>query len=144
MMCQSGRYSYYRDRRLQAVVLPYEGDTVMLVILPAKGTNSRQFQQSLSSGAWESWLARCKQAGGTIQIPRFKLDYRAVLERVLKTLGMERAFDPDRAEFDGVRAGQLRVWIDQVLHRPVADVNDSPSASFSNDRRSPLLRYDPR
>jgi len=84
MMCQSGRYSYYEDRRLQAVVLPYEGDMAMLVILPAKGTDSRQFQQSLSSGAWKSSLARCKPAGGTIQIPRFKLDYRALLERALK------------------------------------------------------------
>jgi serine protease inhibitor len=121
MMWQSGRYSYYEDRRLQAVVLPYEGDMAMLVILPAKGTDSRQFQQNLSSGAWES---RCKQAGGTIQIPRFKLDYCALLEQALKALGMGRVFDPDRAEFDGVRAGQLRVWIDQVLHRAVADVNE--------------------
>jgi len=124
MMCQSGRYSYYGDRRLQAVVLPYEGDMAMLVILPAKGTDSRQFQQSLSSGAWESWLTRCKQVGGTIQMPRFKLDYCAPLDRALKALGMERVFDPDRAEFDGVRAGQLRLWIDQVLHRAVADVNE--------------------
>ena len=96
----------------------------MHVILPATGTDSRQFQKSLSSGAWESWLARCKQAGGTIQIPRFKLDCCALLERALKALGMERAFDPDRAEFDGVRAEQPPVWIDQVLHRAVVEVNE--------------------
>jgi serpin B len=124
MMCQSGRYSYYEDRRLQAVVLPYEGDMAMLVILPATGTDPRQFQKSLSSGAWESWLAQCKPALGTIQIPRFKLDCCARLERALKALGMERAFDPDRAEFDGVRAEQLPVWIDQVLHRAVVEVNE--------------------
>jgi serine protease inhibitor len=124
MMCQSGRYSYYEDRRLQAVVIPYEGDMAMVVILPAKGTDSRQFQQSLSSGAWESCLRHCKQAGGTIQMPRFKLDYCALLERALKALGMERAFDPDVAEFDGIRAGQFRVWIDQVLHRAVLEVNE--------------------
>jgi serine protease inhibitor len=123
-MCQSGRYSYYEDRKLQAVVLPYEGDMAMHVILPATGTDSRQFQQSLSAGAWGSWLARCKQVGGTIQIPRFELDYRAPLKRALKVLGMERAFDPDRAEFDGVRAEQIPVWIDQVFHRAVAEVNE--------------------
>lgn len=90
--------------------------------LTDKGTDSRQFKQSLSSCAWESWLRRCKQAGGTIQMPRFKLDYCALLERELKALGMEGAFDPDLAEFDGVRAGQFRVWIDQVLHRAVLEV----------------------
>jgi serpin B len=124
MMRQSGRYSYYEDRRLQAVVLPYEGDMAMLVMLPATGTDSRQFQQSLSSGAWESPLARCRQAGGTIQMPRFKIDYLARLEPALKALGMERAFDPERAEFDGIRAEQLPVWIDQVLHRAVAELNE--------------------
>ena len=70
-----------------------------------------------------------------------------------------------RAEFDGVRAEQLPVWIDQVLHRAVVEVNEegtggsgsygrvrSPfgskiqpyTASLSNDRRSPVLRRDPR
>ncbi|MGA9073855.1 MAG: serpin family protein, partial [Candidatus Sulfotelmatobacter sp.] len=53
-----------------------------------------------------------------------KLDCCARLERALKALGMERAFDPDRAEFDGVRAEQLPVWIDQVLHRAVVEVNE--------------------
>ena len=61
---------------------------------------------------------------GTIQMPRFKLDYRAQLERALKILGMECAFDPKQAEFDGVRARQLPVWIDQVFHRAVAEGNE--------------------
>jgi serine protease inhibitor len=124
MMCQSGRYSYYEDDESQAVVLYYDGDMAMYVILPAAGTNARQFQRSLSSGAWESRLARFEEVEGTIQIPRFKLDCRAQLERALKSLGMERAFDPNQAEFDGVRAGQLPVWIDQVFHRAVAEVNE--------------------
>jgi serine protease inhibitor len=124
MMCQSGMYSYCEDDESQAVLLYYEGRMAMYVILPAAGTNARRFQRSLSSGAWESRLARFEEVEGTIQIPRFKLDCRAQLERALKSLGMERAFDPNQAEFDGVRAGQLPVWIDQVFHRAVADVNE--------------------
>jgi hypothetical protein len=34
---------------------------------------------------------------GSFQIPRFKLDCHAQLERALRALGMERAFDPCRA-----------------------------------------------
>jgi len=56
MMCQSGTYSYHEDDESQAVVLDYEGDMAMYVILPVAGTNARQFQQRLSSGAWESGL----------------------------------------------------------------------------------------
>jgi serine protease inhibitor len=124
MMCQSSMYSYYEDDESQAVVLDYEGDMAMYVILPVAGTNARQFQQRLSSGAWESRLARFEEVDGAIQIPRFNLDYGVQLEGALKILGMERAFDPNKAEFDGVRAAQLPVWIDQVFHRAVAEVNE--------------------
>jgi serine protease inhibitor len=124
MMCQLGMYSYYEDDESQAVALCYEGDMAMYVILPAASTNARRFQQSLSSGAWESRLARFENVEGTIRIPRFKLDYRAQLERALKVLGMERAFDRNQAEFDGVRAGQLPVWIDQLFHRAVVELNE--------------------
>jgi serpin B len=124
MMRQSGRYSYYEDRKLQAVVLYYEGGMAMHVILPAAHTNPSQFQHSLSSGAWETRLARFEPVLGTIQMPRFKLDYRARLEPALKALGMERAFDPERAEFDGIWSERPPVWIDQVSHRAVADVNE--------------------
>lgn len=124
MMRQSGRYSYYEDRKLQAVVLRYVGGMALYVVLPAAGINVFECQHSLSSGGWESQLARFKEAEGMIQIPRFKLDYRAGLDQALKVLGMERAFDPNRAEFEGVRAERLPVWIDQVLHRAVAEVNE--------------------
>jgi serine protease inhibitor len=124
MMRQLGRYSYHEDLKSQAVVLPYVGGVALYVVLPAAGIDARQFQQSLSSGTWESRLARFNEADGTIQIPRFKLDYRAQLDQTLKVLGMERAFDPNRAEFDGVRAEQIPIWIDQVLHRAVAEVNE--------------------
>jgi serine protease inhibitor len=109
MMLQSGRYSYYEDRELQAAVLPYEGGMAMHIILPAARTDPRQFQHCLSSGAWEKRLERFDRAG---------------LDPALKALGMERAFDPDRAEFDGIRTDYPPVWIDQVLHRAVAEVNE--------------------
>ena len=124
MMLQSGRYSYYEDRDLQAVALPYEGNMSMHVILPASRTAPRQFEESLSLCAWELRLARFEKVLGTIQIPRFKLDYHASLEPALKALGMERAFDPNRAEFDGIRTKGPPLWIDQVSHRAVVEVNE--------------------
>jgi serpin B len=124
MMFHSGRYSYYEDRELQTVVLSYEGNMAMHVILPRACTNPRQFQENLNSGAWESRLARFEKVLGVIRMPRFKLDYRASLKPALKVLGMECAFDPNRAEFDGIETEQPPIWLDQVLHRAVAEVNE--------------------
>jgi serine protease inhibitor len=128
MMFQSGRYRYYEgnyeEGQLQAVALPYEGGMAMYVVLPAKGADLQPFRRSLTSGLWESWLAQLRPMLGTIRLPRFKLDYFAQLEPALKALGMERAFDREHAEFDGIQTAQPRVWIDQVLHRAVAEVNE--------------------
>jgi serine protease inhibitor len=124
MMLQSGRYRYYEAGRLQAVALPYEGGMAMYVVLPSERSDLRQFRRSLTSGLWESWLAEFNFMPGTIVLPRFKLDYLAGLERALTALGMERAFDRERAEFAGIQTAQPRVWIDQVLHRAVAEVNE--------------------
>jgi serine protease inhibitor len=124
LMLQSGNYDYYEDSRLQAVALPYLGSMAMHVVLPAERTDLQQFQRSLTSGSWESWLAKLEPMPGTIGFPRFKLDYFVPLERALKALGMERAFDRNRAEFDGIQAGEQAVWIDKVVHRAVAEVNE--------------------
>ncbi len=124
MMVQGGTYEYYEDGKLQAVALPYYGAIAMYVVLPAERTDLQQFQHSLTSGLWESWLAKLESMPGTIRLPRFKLDYFAQLEPALKALGMERAFDRNHAEFDGIQAGEQAVWIDQVVHRAVAEVNE--------------------
>jgi serpin B len=65
-------------------------------------------------------------------MPRFKLDHSAQLGRALKSLGMERAFDAKQAEFDGVRAEQVPVWIDQVVHRAVAEVNEEGTVAAAS------------
>ena len=124
MMLQSAKYDYYEDKRLQAVALPYNGGMTMYVVLPAERTDGQQLQRSLTSGLWESWLAELEPMPGTVRLPRFKLDYCAPLEPALKALGMERAFDRNQAEFDGIHAGGQAVWIDRVVHRAVVEVNE--------------------
>jgi serine protease inhibitor len=134
MMLQGGKYDYYEDRRMQLVALPYLGSIAMYVVLPAERTDSRQFLQSLTSDLWESWLTKLEPMPGTIGLPRFKLDYFAQLERALKALGMERVFDRSRAEFDGIQAGEQAVWIDQVVHRAVAEVNEEGTEAAAATR----------
>jgi len=122
-MVQSGRFNYYEDEQLQMAVLPYKGDVSVRIALPA-GTDWGRFAQGLNSGAWEMWSAHSEPILGTIELPRFKVDYQASLRSALSVLGMERAFDRDRAEFEHVHTNQPPVWIDQVIHRAVAEVNE--------------------
>lgn len=124
MMIQTGTYKYYEDARVQVAALPYCGDICTYVVLPEAESGVTRFRQDLTSGLWEKWLSNSTPTLGTIQLPRFKVHYKAELSGVLKALGMERAFDPAHAQFEHIRSDRRPVWLDQVLHRALAEVNE--------------------
>jgi serine protease inhibitor len=130
MMRQAQTFSYYEDAKLQAIALPYGtgsfGDKLaMYVLLPASGTDLRRFVLDVNSDLWHFWLARFERIRGTIELPKFKFDYGCRLRSPLSALGMKRAFDSEQAQFDGVRAALGKVWLDEILHKTMVDVNEA-------------------
>ena len=124
MMQQGGRYKYYEDSNVQVATLPYRGNMSMCIGLPSENGDAKRFRHNLNSRLWESWVAKSKSMPGTIQLPRFRVDFDAELNRALMAMGMERAFDQDRAEFEHVKTDLPPVWLDRVVHRAVAEVNE--------------------
>jgi len=124
MMAQGGTYSYFEDRHLQIVTLPYLGGVSMMVVLPAARSDLDEFRQNLTASRLESWTRTSKFQEGVVKLPRFKVDYEAELENALAALGMDRAFDRSRAQFDHVHSDQPPVSLGRVLHRAVGEVNE--------------------
>ena len=124
MMSQGGSYRYFEDREVQVAALPYRGGISMYIVLPVPKADLTEFRQNLDSGLWESWTARSKSMPGMIQLPQFRVDYESTLKAALCALGMERAFDQDRAQFEHIQTNLPPVWLDQVTHRAVAEVNE--------------------
>jgi serine protease inhibitor len=125
LMLQWGRFRYFEQREFQAVVLPYQGSRIaMYVFLPARRSNLQKLHGLLSAARWESWMNQPAWMPGSVHLPRFKMSYAAQLRTALVNLGMERAFDAERAEFGGIRNAPPPVWIGQMLHRAVAEVNE--------------------
>jgi serine protease inhibitor len=60
-----------------------------------------------------------------LRLPRFKVEWDSSLIEVLKALGMEEAFDPNRANFSEIAkttAGNL--FISEVKHKSWCEVNE--------------------
>jgi serine protease inhibitor len=124
-MRQGGMFRYWEQREFQAVVLPYRRSSIaMYVFLPARNSSLEKLHSSLSAARWDNWIKQFAEKRGSVHLPRFKMSYAAWLRLALINLGMERAFDPERAEFGGIRNEPPPVWIDQILHRAVAEVNE--------------------
>jgi serine protease inhibitor len=124
LMSQGGSYSYYEDRHLQIVTLPYEGGVSMIVVLPAAKADLEEFRQNLTASRLESWIQKSKFQQGVVKLPRFKFDYEAELRNGLTALGMNRAFDENRAQFGHVHSDRPPVSLGLVVHRAAGDVNE--------------------
>jgi len=127
LMSQNGRFQYYENAKFQAISLPYgAGRMSMYVFLPAKNSNLKTFQAELSATNFESWTSQLRSTEGNIVLPRFKLEYEIVLNNTLKALGVEAAFDPQRANFGEMyaKSSSANVFIGEVKHKTFVEVNE--------------------
>lgn len=123
LMAQTGSYKYYENDQFQAVSLPYGNQKVSLYIfLPKQSSNLASFSKTLTAENWQRWLKQFRTQPGSVQVPRFKLDYEVSLKKALSALGMPIAFDASKATFDNLSTVSTK--IDQVKHKTFVEVNE--------------------
>jgi serpin B len=125
LMHQQGSYQYFEDQIFQAVSIPYGSRRMsMYLFLPASGRSLNEFHKALSAENWDAWMSKFQKTPGEIAVPRFKLEFETKLNEALKTLGMESAFNPNKADFSGIIETSDRVYISNVKHKTFVDVNE--------------------
>ncbi|WP_445246025.1 serpin family protein [Microcoleus sp. OTE_8_concoct_300] len=125
MMSQKGIYGYYETDTFQAVSLPYgkEGALAMYIFLPNSNSNLATFlQQQLTPENWNQWMQEFTYVNGTIEIPRFKIEYEVELENTLTALGMAEIFDSSKGNFSVMT--NKKVAVDSVKHKTFVEVNE--------------------
>ena len=117
-------YYYYENENFQAVSLPYKKGVSMYIFLPSKQVGLEGFYQVLNEENWEDWMKQFR--GGyevNLGLPKFKNEYEVSLNDVLKSLGMEIAFDDKKADFSQINSEQL--YISEVKHKTFVEVNET-------------------
>jgi serine protease inhibitor len=125
-MFQEGEFPYLDGDGFQAVALPYgKNERIsMCIFLPDAGKTPDSFYGKLDSAQWDSWMSSFRDSEGAVGIPRFKFEYEASLNDVLKTLGMEIAFDNRAADFSSMRPTPPRLYIGEVKHKSFVEVDE--------------------
>ncbi len=126
IMFQSSQHLYYEDEDFQAVSLPYgEGRVSMYIFLPAEQVGLEKFYQILNDKNWQDWMLEFDYHKVNLGLPKFKTEYEVTLNNVLKSLGMEIAFDKRAADFSGMRPTPAELYIDEVKHKTFVEVNEA-------------------
>jgi len=126
LMFREGEFQYLDGDGFQAVALPYgKNERInMYIFLPDPGQTLQDFYEQLTAAEWNTWLEAFRKTEGRVGLPRFKFEYEASLNDVLKDLGMEIAFDDTAADFSAMRPTPPRLFIADVKHKAFVEVDE--------------------
>lgn len=119
MMNQQHHFPFYISDEVQMIDLPY-GDSLftMSILLPGNAdTPIEEFiGNSLTQQNLDNWYQNLSVSEVGIILPKLELEYKLGMNKVLKAMGMQKAFAPAEADFTGInKNGGL--FITQVLHK---------------------------
>lgn len=85
----------------QAIALPYgkEGKLKMYLFLPMEGKTLKDLQADMQNQSFESLRQSFIHEGGSLELPRFKLENKYTLNEPLKAMGMQKGFKKFEADF---------------------------------------------
>ncbi len=128
MMARSARFEYLENDQFQMVRLPYQGRYIgMYILLPREGKSLGDCVAKLDASQWKAWTDALTPRQGELKLPRFKADYSVSLKAALSALGMAIAFDPSKADLNGILppdATSERVFISDALHKTYLSVDE--------------------
>jgi serpin B len=121
LMYRHDDIQYLRRQNFQAVRLPYKGDRIaMYVFLPDSGVPLADFAAA--------WMGKFSSVRMRLGLPKFHIEYQTTLNDPLKALGMEVAFDPQRADFRRMLPRSFlrdsNAFISEVIQKTYVDVDE--------------------
>ena len=157
MMNRSDEFRYGAVDDLQILDLPYgDGSLSMVVLLPKQIDGLPDLESLLTVQNLQRWMASIKHEDEVkVYLPKFRMTSQFRMADVLKTLGMESAFDASAADFSGMTGGR-DLFISEVIHKAFVDVNEEgteaaaatgivmepTSAPFEEPKQPPVFRAD--
>ena len=123
MMQRKAMYRYAEDLDYQAIELPYNGETLaMLILLPRPGS-FEAFEAGFTAARLAAILDVLHPQEVALSLPRFELNAEFALAETLAALGMPAAFQPSLADFSGMD-GTRDLSVDFVVHKAFISVNE--------------------
>ncbi|RLD09157.1 MAG: serpin family protein [Chlamydiae bacterium] len=126
-MSNKDDYLYLETPDYQAIQLPYSENRLRMVIfLPSKNNSLETFIKKFTKEEWSYILKKFKIKNGTVLLPKFKLDYKIELGKILSEMGMPIAFDKHKANFRKmcILKPNENLFIDKIIHKTFVDVDE--------------------
>ena len=124
MMVREGDFQYFENTDFQAIDLPYgDSNFSMAIFLPRPQKSIDSLIAQFNQENWYQWIDAFSKHKGTLQVPKFTLEYELELNNALTKLGMGIAFTPE-ADFTKIYKGPESLFISKVKHKTFVKVDE--------------------
>ncbi|NXC41697.1 ZPI inhibitor, partial [Penelope pileata] len=114
--------TFDENLRCDVIKLPYKGKAYMLIVIPEKGEDYVLLEDHLTMELVESWLANMKSRKMDISFPKFKLEQKYKMKKLLHALGIKNLF-ARTADLSHL-TDQRHVTVSQVIQKAVIEVDE--------------------
>ena len=129
LMQRSGRYAYYAGEHFAMAELPYGNEAYSLaVLLPNEGVGIDDCLAGLTAESWNTVQEGKSVSLLDIQLPKFKIERKDILNDVLKSMGMGKAFG---VAADFTNLSQEQMWVDWVMQANYFSVDEQGTEAAS-------------
>ena len=120
------RMNYAKGDSVQILEIPYKDKKAsMIIILPDRPDQFSNLQKTINYSYYNELLKKAEYQNISLRLPKFKIEYKEDLAKILYEAGMKRAFT-NKADFSGmVCKDKESVKIDKVIHQTFINVDES-------------------
>ncbi|MBO6031308.1 MAG: hypothetical protein J6Q22_07535, partial [Prevotella sp.] len=124
MMERTGRFDFYQDadNHTSVIMLPYKGNTSMMIVLPDEGKMS-EVEGYINKEYIRHWHDSLFRSSVDLSLPKFSISAEASLGDTLKEMGITDAFS-DNADFSGM-SDEIKLKVSKVSHQAVLSVDET-------------------
>lgn len=126
MMHQYGAFNYKMDygSDVQVLEMPYAQSNIsMFVLLPDDCRGLAMLEKSLTGRRIRELTSGLRPTNIHVHFPRFEMSYRASLAKILKEMGIRKAFDPRQADLSGID-NTRELYVSETVHQATISVNE--------------------
>ncbi|NBC02339.1 MAG: serpin family protein [Bacteroidetes bacterium] len=128
MMSQKERFAAHFSKDVRMIELPY-GDSLftMSVLMPGDPEMplDQFIEEEVNQENLTQWRSNLRVAEVPLELPKFEMEYELTYNDILKSMGMELAFDPTQSDLSGIADVSPRhLYISEVKHKTFVSVDE--------------------
>ncbi|HKK47096.1 MAG TPA: serpin family protein [Balneolaceae bacterium] len=126
MMTQESDLAAYVSDKVKMLDLPY-GDSLFTMTLMMPGNEQTSLDKfvakDLTAQNVHSWISRLSVGKTRVDVPKFELSYDVMMNDILSSMGMQRAFNANKANFSNINP-DAQLFISKVKHKTFVLVDE--------------------